>query len=299
VVRGRRARALAVRSLVLPACGALFCFSPTPAGPVHAASSSPVALAFYDGDTADFSGLAHLDRDHITHLAPSGLYVAADGGLHEVGDPKTLVRLAHASDVKVFQMVQNYRDGGAVTFDDGPDPRWTPRILDILRDYHARATFFVIGSVAAQHPDILRRMYAEGHEVANHTYTHAVDLEHASDWRFEFELSMTQRVIEAATGHSGTLFRYPYSDSLSDPGQDNLSLLKVAQQGYQIVGSGTDTRDWTRPGPALITSLALSAPDGQTVLLHDGGRRSQPDGGGAARDPRRAPGSRPPDGAGW
>jgi len=159
----------------------------------------------------------------------------------------------------------------ALTFDDGPDPRWTPRILDILREYHARATFFVIGSQAAQHPDILRRMYAEGHEIANHTFTHAADLEHFPDWRFGFELSMTQRVIEAATGHSATLFRYPYSDSLSDPGQDNLSLLKVAQQGYQVVGSGADTRDWTRPGPALITSRALSAPSGQTVLLHDGG----------------------------
>jgi len=64
----------------------------------------------------------------------------------------------------------------ALTFDDGPDPRWTPRILEMLRQYHARATFFVIGSQAAQHPDLLRRMHAEGHEVANHTYTHAADL---------------------------------------------------------------------------------------------------------------------------
>lgn len=159
----------------------------------------------------------------------------------------------------------------ALTFDDGPDPRWTPRILDLLRQYHARATFFVIGSQAAQHPDLLRRMYAEGHEVANHTYTHSTDLEHAPAWRFGLELSMTRQVIEAATGHSATLFRYPYSDTLSDPRQDDQSLFKVAQQGYQIVGSGSDTQDWTRPGAELIASRALLAPDGETVLLHDGG----------------------------
>src|SRR5215472_15469211 len=158
-----------------------------------------------------------------------------------------------------------------LTFDDGPDPRWTPRIHEILRQYHARATFFVIGSQAAQHPDLLRRMHAEGHEVANHTYTHAAELEHAPAWRFGLELSMTQRVIEAATGHSATLFRYPYSDTLSDPRLNDQSLFKVAQQGYQIVGSAADTLDWTRPGPALIVSRALFAPDGQTVLMHDGG----------------------------
>ena len=159
----------------------------------------------------------------------------------------------------------------ALTFDDGPDPRWTPRILDILRRYHARATFFVIGSQSAQHPELLRRMYTEGHEVANHTYTHPADLEHAPAWRFSFELSMTQRVIEAATGHSATLFRYPYSDSLSDPGQEDQSLFEVARRGYQVVGSGVDTVDWTRPSPTMITSRALAEPDGLPVLLHDGG----------------------------
>jgi cellulose synthase/poly-beta-1,6-N-acetylglucosamine synthase-like glycosyltransferase len=114
-------------------------------------------------------------------------------------------------------------------------------------------------------------MYAEGHEVANHTYTHAADLERAPAWRFSLELSMTQRVIEAATGHSATLFRYPYSDSLSDPEQSQESLFEVAQQGYQVVGTGADTLDWTRPGAAAITSSALVDPESQTVLLHDGG----------------------------
>ena len=112
MVTGRRARGRHVCGLITLTCGALLCVSLTQARPVHAATTaSSIALAFFDGDRGDYSGLAHLDRDHITHLAPSGLYLAADGGLHEVGDPNTLARLAHASDVKVFPMVQNYRDG--------------------------------------------------------------------------------------------------------------------------------------------------------------------------------------------
>jgi peptidoglycan/xylan/chitin deacetylase (PgdA/CDA1 family) len=99
----------------------------------------------------------------------------------------------------------------ALTFDDGPDPVWTPRVLDILRRYQARATFFVIGR-----PELVTRMHAEGHEVGNHTFTHAADLQRAPPWRFRLELSLTQRIIEAATGHSATLFRYPYMGSLTD-----------------------------------------------------------------------------------
>ncbi len=93
----------------------------------------------------------------------------------------------------------------ALTFDDGPDPVWTPRVLDIPRRYQARATFFVIGR-----PELVTRMHAEGHEVGNQTFTHAADLQRAPPWRFRLELSQTQRIIEAATGHSATLFRYPY-----------------------------------------------------------------------------------------
>jgi peptidoglycan/xylan/chitin deacetylase (PgdA/CDA1 family)/spore germination protein YaaH len=158
-----------------------------------------------------------------------------------------------------------------LTFDDGPDPRWTPHILDLLRRYHAHATFFVIGSQVAVHPDLVRRMYEEGNEVANHTYTHATDLERAPEWRFSLELSLTQRVVSAATGHSATLFRYPFSASLSDPNLSAQSLYDVAQQGYQIAGSGIDTLDWMRPGTSSIVSSALADPDGQTILLHDGG----------------------------
>ncbi len=160
----------------------------------------------------------------------------------------------------------------ALTFDDGPDPAWTPQVLDILKRYHARATFFVIGRQAAAHPELVARMYAEGNEVGNHTFTHAADLESAPSWRFRLELSLTQRVIEGATGHSATLFRYPYMGSLTDLDQPDQPLVRrAAEEGYRLVGQSTDTLDWARPGAALIAGRALDDPAGKIILLHDGG----------------------------
>lgn len=160
----------------------------------------------------------------------------------------------------------------ALTFDDGPDPRWTPRILDILKAYGAHATFFVIGSQAIQHPELVARIHSEGHEVANHTYTHPAWLELAPEWRFALELSSTQRVIEAATGHSSTLFRYPYMTSLAEPEDSDQEVIdRPNRYGYRLVGQAYDTADWARPGTAQIVSRTLADPDGQIVLLHDGG----------------------------
>jgi cellulose synthase/poly-beta-1,6-N-acetylglucosamine synthase-like glycosyltransferase/peptidoglycan/xylan/chitin deacetylase (PgdA/CDA1 family)/spore germination protein YaaH len=160
----------------------------------------------------------------------------------------------------------------ALTFDDGPDPRWTPRVLDILHAYGAQATFFIVGSQAIKQPRLLSRMRAEGNELGNHTYNHPAALESAPEWRFSLELSATQRVTEAATGHSATLFRYPYMTSLAEPQDaDQAAINRVARLGYQLVGQASDTSDWTRPGSGEIAARALANPDGQVILLHDGG----------------------------
>ena len=160
----------------------------------------------------------------------------------------------------------------ALTFDDGPDPRWTPRILDILRAYGAHATFFVVGSAAVAHPGLLARMRAEGHELGNHTYNHPAGLEFAPDWRFALELSATQRVTEAATGRSTTIFRYPYMTSLAEPQDTDQEVIdRPARLGYRLVGQAFDTSDWARPGTDAIVARALADPGGQVVLLHDGG----------------------------
>jgi peptidoglycan-N-acetylglucosamine deacetylase len=110
-------------------------------------------------------------------------------------------------------------------------------------------------------------MYADGDEVGNHTYTHSPSFEDDSDRAFGMELSATQRIIQGATGHSATLFRFPYESlSVADPLVAHASSL-----GYQVVGWGTDTSDWQRPGVAAIVDSALDDPEGNVILMHDGG----------------------------
>jgi hypothetical protein len=95
-----------------------------------------------------------------------------------------------------------------LTFDDGPDPVFTPQVLDVLKKYHVPAIFFVVGKNAAAHPDLLARMIREGHEIGNHSFSHP-DLFTLSSLHQELELTLTQRIIQAATGRSTSFFRPP------------------------------------------------------------------------------------------
>jgi peptidoglycan/xylan/chitin deacetylase (PgdA/CDA1 family)/GT2 family glycosyltransferase len=160
----------------------------------------------------------------------------------------------------------------ALTFDDGPDPEWTPRILSILREYHVHATFFVVGAHAAQYPGLVRQIAAEGHEIGIHTFTH-VDLATASSARIDTELSLTQNVVAAATGRETHLLRPPYSSTADAVTADQWPSLRAATaQGYAIVLSTVDTRDWSTPGVArIVASGTPPAGQGALVLLHDGG----------------------------
>ena len=159
----------------------------------------------------------------------------------------------------------------ALTFDDGPDPVWTPKILEILRRYGAHATFFVMGARAASHPELVGQVYAAGNEVGNHSFTHAYDLELSPSWRLSAETTATQRIIEAATGHAATLFRYPYTSQQAFPDPNAAEAERASQLGYTEVGYGTTTNDWTRPGVVPIVAQALSSPDANVILMHDGG----------------------------
>lgn len=165
----------------------------------------------------------------------------------------------------------------ALTFDDGPDPMWTPKVLDLLARHNAKATFFVIGSKVNEHPDLTRRILAEGHEVGVHTFTHA-DLAQTAPWWRRLELALSQNAIAAATGRLPTLMRPPFSshpETLS--GADYEALTDVAAGGYLIVLADRDTEDWQRPGVDAIVKQATPEPgQGAVVLMHDsGGDRSQ------------------------
>ncbi|MFM6931439.1 MAG: glycosyltransferase [Novosphingobium sp.] len=177
-----------------------------------------------------------------------------------------------------------YRKGlVALSFDDGPDPEWTPQILDILKAKHVPATFFVIGENAMPHPFLLNRIVDEGSEIGNHSFTHP-NLAQVSAEGTRIELNSTNRLVEAYTGRSLRLFRAPYFGDAEPTTTNEIVPALVAQQdGYTNVGLHVDPGDWKRPGVAAIVKSALDQvqtgnPEsaGQIILLHDGGgERSQ------------------------
>jgi cellulose synthase/poly-beta-1,6-N-acetylglucosamine synthase-like glycosyltransferase/peptidoglycan/xylan/chitin deacetylase (PgdA/CDA1 family) len=165
----------------------------------------------------------------------------------------------------------------ALTFDDGPDPRWTPQILDVLSQYGAHATFFAIGSKVNQYPELARRVTAEGNEIGSHTFTHA-DLAGTSAWRQRIELTLTSNAVAAATGRRPTLMRPPYSsEPTAVTGVDFAAMRQAAATGQLIVLTDRDTDDWRRPGAAAIVGAAQPAKGhGAVVMMHDsGGDRAQ------------------------
>ena len=165
----------------------------------------------------------------------------------------------------------------ALTFDDGPDPQYTPQILDILRRRQVPATFFVVGVNAERSPELVQRIYAAGHEIGNHTYSH-LDLGTASRARLQLELNATQRIIQHALGVSTLLFRPPYSaDSEPQTPQELEAILRAQQLGYITIGARIDPQDW-EPGvtsDAILAEVLAEQSNGRILLLHDaGGNRS-------------------------
>ena len=166
----------------------------------------------------------------------------------------------------------------ALTFDDGPDANWTPKILDVLEAKHAAATFFVIGENALSMPGLLNRIIAGGSEIGNHSYTHP-NMAQVSDTGIRLELNTTRRLIEAYTGRSVRLFRAPYFGDAEPTTTDELQPAFIAQQrGYLNVGLHVDPDDWQRPGVKKIVDATLAKVEAGTaeeptkiVLLHDGG----------------------------
>ncbi|MEV8516430.1 glycosyltransferase [Dactylosporangium sp. NPDC051484] len=164
-----------------------------------------------------------------------------------------------------------------LSFDDGPDPTWTPQILAVLQRHHVPATFFVVGEMTARYPEIVRQELAQGDEVGIHTFTHP-DLENQPAWRIDLELSQSQLALAGAAGINSSLVRMPYSSEVS--ALDNLSwpvVQRLGKQDYLVAFVDTDSEDWARPGVARTVANAVP-PNGQgsVVLMHDaGGDRSQ------------------------
>ncbi len=165
----------------------------------------------------------------------------------------------------------------ALTFDDGPDPVWTPQILAVLARHHAEATFFQLGSRANRYPEISQQVLDSGSEVGAHGFTNT-DLTAAGSWRRSLELVLAGNAIAAATGRRPVLLR-PSSSSASAAvtGTDQATWRQAAAFGYLTVLADRDTGDARQPGVAAIVAAARpAAGEGAVVSMHDaGGDRSQ------------------------
>jgi peptidoglycan/xylan/chitin deacetylase (PgdA/CDA1 family) len=140
----------------------------------------------------------------------------------------------------------------ALTFDDGPDPLWTPKVLDVLSRHHAPATFFVVGSQISRYPDLAKRMTREDHELGIHTFTHP-EMTDLPPWRRRLEYSQTQAAIAYTTGVTTALARLPYSSGVDALDNDSWRVVQeTGTWGYVSVFNDTDSQDWARPGPDAI-----------------------------------------------
>jgi cellulose synthase/poly-beta-1,6-N-acetylglucosamine synthase-like glycosyltransferase/peptidoglycan/xylan/chitin deacetylase (PgdA/CDA1 family) len=164
----------------------------------------------------------------------------------------------------------------ALTFDDGPDPTWTPKVLAVLHRYRVPATFFVVGEHVASNSGLVRQELSEGDEVGSHTYTHTYLA--TAGWREGLELTLAQNALAGAAAVHTRLLRMPYSseaDALTAP--EWRAARQAGQDGYLVVLTNLDTDDWARPGVAHIVAAATPPGDrGAIIMFHDaGGNREQ------------------------
>jgi len=160
-----------------------------------------------------------------------------------------------------------------LTFDDGPDPDFTPRILDILKKENVPAAFFIVGSMAEKNMQIVRRIYEEGYEIGNHTFFHP-DISTISLDRVVLELNATRKLIESITGRSTILFRPPFNaDAEPQTLAEVIPVAESRRQSYITIGESIDPWDW-QPGvtaDSIIARTIRQKDNGSMILLHDAG----------------------------
>ncbi|WP_232303981.1 polysaccharide deacetylase family protein [Pseudofrankia sp. DC12] len=161
----------------------------------------------------------------------------------------------------------------ALTIDDGPDPTWTPRMLALLRKYNVRATFCLIGRQAQAHPDLVRRIVADGHAICNHSMTHPLPFSHRSAAAIGQEIDQAQSVITKAAGTAPRLFRAPGGDF------PPAAFATAAKNGLTPIAWNVDPADWSRPGTQKIVASLLATRPGDILLCHDGDGNRRGDSG--------------------
>ena len=268
----------------------------------------PSIWSFLDRQSSDFPNpVDNLEKIHfpyeVDNVGKGDLLVVksrpADGRRQVSFDPKTGL-ISHVQYEKYASPWVIDHHGYlpkrvVLTFDDGPDPNYTPRILDILKQENVKATFFMIGEKMEENPRLVQRVYAEGHEIGSHTFFHP-DLSLVSDRRIMLELNATQRSIESIVGRATIMLRPPYNADRDPANESEVHPISVADNlGYTIVGETSDPTDWNpvRQDPATgkfrprtaqdiindtITQVKLydqplksNRDAGNCILLHDAG----------------------------
>lgn len=217
-------------------------------------------------------GSENLSDENLNLLQSNVSYDAKQFVL--VGGPESEVRKPRPVSNNILQ--QKYSDAlvlrgnqtnnrVALTFDDGPDIRYTPQILDVLDRHNVKATFFLIGSRANEHRDIVRRIHESGHAIGNHTYWHP-NLPKEDIQRLHWEVTETEKVLVDILGYKPRLFRSPYG-ALNEEIMDMLTDLNFTAVGWDV-----DSLDWKQEGAEVIQDNVLSNVGfGSIILMHDGG----------------------------
>ncbi len=231
------------------------------------------------GQDVDDEGIGEIIRIQ-SRPAPGERKIVVDNDTHLISD-EIFQNLPMPYVVDMYGGTQ--RKEVAITFDDGPDPEWTPKILDVLKKYGVKATFFQIGAEVEKYPGVAKRVFDEGHEIGNHTFTHP-DISTISKRYFEVELNLTETLFESKYGVKPVLMRPPYAIDEAPDTADQVRPLEVAQDlGYISVGEKIDPNDWRdnprRPAKELADDVLANLPPcapgnlrcGNIILLHDGG----------------------------
>ena len=275
----RAARHLGIRTFALWRLGAedrslwkIWDFPTDPAAPSKLADVPAGQDVDFEGngEILDVEATPEIGKRKITMDPPTGLIT--DETMDTLPEPYRVAEYGASSNQV------------AITFDDGPDPQWTPKILDVLKREHATATFFLIGIQADKFPSITSRIYQEGHEIGNHTFTHP-DISDLSDRSVRLELNLDEQFLVSRLRVRTLLFRPPYSIDQEPDTEDQVRPLEIAgDMGYFTIGDKIDPNDWRdnpRRSAEQISSFVLDhlrpcqARDhrycGNIILLHDGG----------------------------
>ena len=176
----------------------------------------------------------------------------------------TAVTIAHASDAGTR--------GVNITIDDGPDPEWTPQVLDLLREYGVKATFCMVGPQAQAHPDLVKKVVAAGHRLCDHSVSHDTAMDKKSEAYQSQQILDAERMITKASGGVRPMY-YRAPGGAFTPYSRKLA----ASRGMRPLGWNVDSKDFERPGTdAIVATVERELPNGPTILFHDaGGDRAQ------------------------